>query len=440
MKLVVTFMLYFLIFAIWNAGFVKKEKYKNLYLVFFLFLFSFYLSTPYYQINLDGSIQSASVHTVFIALILCLFFVADKSVLKPGKELILFIPLFLQALISVSYFKFSNIADVFGILNAYISIYLIVLIYRSIPNIDINKFLYSINYLALVNGILGIAQYITGKSLLIGSFNSSILYTEGAVDIKRVIGLAGANNAAGTFSAILFGVVLYNLLKKRNLFSLVALLITTLFAVLTFTRVGYVAIFAEILIFWLLYKPKKKRTQFMKIISFCFGLPIIAIVTSSFISGLINKLFTERGDTSSERFRQFQRAYDYVISNNWFSGVGIGQYKPYLLNHYRIADLPIHSQYLNVLAEQGVFILIVFVLFNFTIIYKILRNKHIDKDLKVLAVAIFSANFMCSNFNPNQFYYMNNVLYYIIMLGLYFYAKRYKPVAETSDKELKISA
>jgi len=438
MKILVIFILYFLIFAFWNIFFAKRDKFKNLYLVFFLFLFSFYLSTPYYQINLDGSRESASLHTVFVALIVCLFFVANKRVLKPGKELILFIPIFFQALITVLYFKFSNIADVFGILNAYISIYLIILIYRSVPNIDINKFLYSINYLALVNGILGMAQYITGKSLLIGSFNSSILYTEGMVDIKRVIGLAGANNAAGTFSAILFGVVLYNLLKKRDILSLITLIITTVFAVLTFTRVGYVAIFAEVLIFWFLYKPKTKRTQFTKIISFCFGLPIIVIVTSSFVSGLINKLFTERGDTSSERFRQFQRAYDYVISNNWFSGIGIGQYKPYLLNNYRIADLPIHSQYLNVLAEQGVLILIVFVLFNFTIIYKILRNKHIDKDLKVLTVAIFSANFMCSNFNPNQFYYMNNVLYYIIMLGLYFYAKRYK--VAPLDKELKIAA
>lgn len=59
---------------------------------------------------------------------------------------------------------------------------------------------------------------LTKKTLLIGSFSESILYTEGIVDSNRAVGIAGSNNSAGNLGALLFIIALFNLYKKRIYF------------------------------------------------------------------------------------------------------------------------------------------------------------------------------------------------------------------------------
>lgn len=99
------------------------------------------------------------------------------------------------------------------ILN-YVSIYLCFLLCKSIKNFYIESFFRSFNWLAILNGILGILQMLTKKTLLIGSFSESILYTEGIVDSNRAVGIAGSNNSAGNLGALLFIIALFNLYKK----------------------------------------------------------------------------------------------------------------------------------------------------------------------------------------------------------------------------------
>ncbi|PAD33575.1 hypothetical protein CHH56_19095, partial [Terribacillus saccharophilus] len=68
------------------------------------------------------------------------------------------------------------------------------------------------NFISIFNSLLSLAQLVTKKKLLIGGFNDSILYTEGAIDSLRVTGIAGTNNAAGNFSALLVCITLFNFL------------------------------------------------------------------------------------------------------------------------------------------------------------------------------------------------------------------------------------
>ncbi|WP_222848552.1 hypothetical protein, partial [Lactiplantibacillus plantarum] len=89
--------------------------------------------------------------------------------------------------------------------------------------------------MAILNGVLSILQYITGKTLLIGNLSQSIVYTEGVTNVKRVVGLAGSNNAAGNLGVLLFCICLYNTVTQKNLFSLFSLGITTVFSLLTLT-------------------------------------------------------------------------------------------------------------------------------------------------------------------------------------------------------------
>jgi O-antigen ligase len=305
----------------------------------------------------------------------------------------------------------------------YISIYILILIFKSIDTINVDRIYYSINYLAIFNGVLGIAQYITGKSLLIGDFNSSILYTTATnIETIRSVGLAGTNNAAGNFGALLFGIVFYNCLTKKSFFSILALGITLTFSILTLTRIGYIAIIVQIIIVFLFYYPKTRRGTHLKIILFTFSISTLIIFALIFSTSIINKIITERGNTELARFIQYDRIFKFIISKHPFAGIGTGQYKEYMLSNFGIYDIDIHSQYLNILAENGLIFFMSFFILNLYILIRVLRSN-LDSKLKILGLSLFIANFICSNFNPNQYYYINNVFYYLLLFCIYFKAK-----------------
>jgi O-antigen ligase len=166
---------------------------------------------------------------------------------------------------------------------------------------------------------------------------------------------------------------------------------------------------------------KKWSTKKIIVVIFQAVLGLFAIIM--FSSKIINKLFIERGDTQEDRFLQFDIVKKYIINDHWLFGIGTGQYRDYLYKNYSIFGPDIHSQYLNVMAENGIFIFILFVLFNCWIIEKII-SSNTGRLLKILGVALFIGNFVCSNFNPNQYYYLNNILYYLVMLTIAFYSKK----------------
>ncbi|MEK6461150.1 O-antigen ligase family protein [Heyndrickxia faecalis] len=422
MKIVILFALYVILYISCRLILKQKDKNTNLTLVLLLFCLSFNLSISYNQ-YLQGEILYISFHSVFIALIVCLLFSFNKRSLRFGIESIYLFVAMINFIVE-SYFKISDYVNFMRIVMTFTSFLIIIMIYKSISSININKILYSINYVAIFNSILGIAQYITGKQLLLGSFNTPILYTEGAVDTNRAVGIAASNNSGGNFGALVFGVILYNCFSSNRKLSWVALFLTLIFSALTLTRIGMVGIVFEILIFYLAYSPKNRKEQKLKLISGYIGMVIIMLLLVFFRHDIYNALFIERGNTTSSRFMQYERIYHYILSNKLLFGIGDGQYRNYMYSTYHILDLQIHSQYLNVLAEQGLFLFLLFVLFNIFIFARIVMSRKISKNLKVLSIMIFTANFICSNFNPNQYYYLNNVLYYIIMFGVFFYSKQ----------------
>jgi len=423
MKIVILFFLYVILYIFFRFILKQKDKNINLILVLLLFCLSFNLSISYNQ-YLQGEILHITFHSVFIALIVCLLFSFNKQSLKFGLETIYLIVAIMNFVIEY-HFKIFDYVNFMKIVMTLISVLIIIMIYNSISNININKIFYSLNYVAIFNSILGIAQFITGKQLLLGSFNSPILYTEGAVDTNRAVGIAASNNSGGNFGALIFGIILYNCFSRnRSKLSWIALFLTLIFSALTLTRIGFVGIIFEILIFYLAYSPMNRKEQKLKLISGYIGLLIIIILLAFFRNSIYNKLFIERGDTSSSRLIQYERVYNYILNNKLLFGIGDGQYRNYMYSTYHILDLQIHSQYLNILAEQGLILFLLYVLFNIFIFVRILLSKKINRNLKVLSIMIFTANFICSNVNPNQYYYLNNVLYYLIMFGIYFYSKQ----------------
>lgn len=415
LTLICIFLFFMFIYIFSNTLFSESDKYKNIILLMILFIFTFNPSLGHEQ-YLMGELNPIRINTITVAIFSCLLVVINKMTFRTGKEILFFLPLLLIFIFDFivrteDYYKF------FSITFTYLSIYFLFLIVKSIKYLPVEKILNAVTILALINALLSILQYVTGLRLLLGSFSGSILYTEGAEVAKRAIGLAGTNNSAGNFGALLFAVILYNFIKKKSLFNGTVLVLTTLASILTFTRIGYIAIIIQLIIFFLFSKAKTKMQSYIKIFMTCFAIPIIALIFYIFSDEIINKLFVERGNTQSSRFDQYSRVFDYIISNDIWFGIGTGQYRHYMYDQFSILDIDIHSQYLNVLAENGIFILILFVWFNIWIFFKALKNNS-DPLLRILISSLFIGNLICANFNPNAHYYLVNVLYYLLMFIL----------------------
>lgn len=415
LTVITTFIFFWFIFFFSKILFIGKEKYKNIILLMILFIFTFNPSLGHEQ-NLLNEINPIRINTITIAIFTCLLFLINKKTFQIGKEIYFFLPLFISFIFDLivrvdDYYKY------FSITFTYLSVWLLFLIVKSIKKLPVEKILIGINTLALINAILSILQYVTGLRLLLGSFNGTILYTEGAEVTARAVGLAGTNNSAGNFGAILFGVVLYNFIKKKSFFNALILILTTVASVLTFTRIGYVSILLQLIIFYLFSKSKTRKQSFFKVIFTCLATPVLAFILYLSSDEIIQKLFTERGNTESARFTQFNLAFDNIISKDFWFGIGTGQYRAYLYNTFGVLDIDLHSQYLNVLAENGFVIFCLFVWFNLWLFVRALKNNP-DRSLKLLIVSLFFGNLICSNFNPNAHYYLVNVLYFLLMFVL----------------------
>ncbi|MWV43687.1 hypothetical protein GRF59_08560 [Paenibacillus sp. HJL G12] len=282
---------------------------------------------------------------------------------------------------------------------------------------------------SVLNSLLGVLQYITNKSLLLFSAQSSINYYEGARVAKRAIGFVGASNGAGNLAAIFFPVLLYYFMKKRSLFSIAAALLNGLFLFLTFTRIGYLSVCVQFLIF-LLYARMGTGHQLLKRLGAIMAAAFAAIlVYQIFYDELYQMLFVDRGNTESHRFIQFSGAFQILKEHMWF-GLGAGQYVPYMQAYHGIDDIALHSQFLNMLVEQGLFGFAFFLLVYVSLFVWTLKKYKGDG---WFPVTLFLGNLIVVNFNPNQYYSLCIYTFFIIAYGLVF-GWREDAVHHTADE------
>lgn len=290
--------------------------------------------------------------------------------------------------------------------------------------INIKEFDYSENHIfslisafSLCNSVLGILQFVYNKTFLIFSAKENINY-ESIINIKRVVGFVGANNGAGNLGAILFPVLLFTFLNKKNMHNFIILILNVLFTILTFTRIGYLAITIELIVFFTLgLNSGRLSDKIIKYYSLAMLIILLVFIYYNFSDNIYYYLIVGRGNTQQHRFIQFKFIISEFIKHP-ILGIGSGQYVDFNLNNYRLYDLEVHSQYLNILIEQGIISFISFIFFNVYII-KILLNKF-NKNYRWLILSIFIGNLIVINFNPNQYYTLNIYLYYFIVFGLMF--------------------
>jgi len=276
------------------------------------------------------------------------------------------------------------------------------------------------SFFSVVNSLLGIAQAATGKTFLANE--SLYLYRDNEDFLSRAVGFVGANNGAGNLGAILFPVLLYRFWKNKTVLNFAILALDLVYTFVTFTRTGYIAIIVEMIIFalFLIFKKSDEglmlKKTFFAVFSFIIAYSVCALFSDDVLN-LYNMLFESRSETQSLRFIQFHKALA-IFSESPFLGVGVGQYVSYtLMNHFE-TDLEIHSQWINILVEQGIIAFISYAAYNLTLLV-LLVKKCRGGDVW-FGISLFAGYAVATNFNPNQYYVINIYMFYFIVCGFIF--------------------
>lgn len=427
-KVIVAFIGVALIFFSVYYFFNPRREFKPLYFAVVLFAISFSIALSHQTYRIVGEDLTLYIHFYTIVIFTLLLFHIRPTMLKPSVDWVFFIPLGIQAIISWRTELIVSLPDFLRLGLNYATIGMIMAIAKSAPKFSLRTFFKIFNYLAIFNGILSVAQIITKKSLLLGNADSSILYTEGIVDTFRAVGIAGSNNSAGNLACLLFVICLYNLRDKFGWLPLSGVVMSIVAALLAQTRIAFVGMAIAAFIWFFSYETYSRNALLTKYI-----MGILFVLGAMFVLGIefdkiIQVFFSDRGSTQDARFSQYVNAWDFGLKLHPFLGIGMGQWRSYLYNFTSIVDIPIHSQYFAVLIENGIFAFAGFVLFNFSLAKKAFQTDKDNRTLRSFVVAFFIANFVVANFNPNQIYTVNIVIYYLVICLIAYYKKR--PLSE----------
>ncbi len=336
-------------------------------------------------------------------------------------------PLFMKLYSTGSYSMY-----LFTYLN--LELMLVLFLLLSALEYDVKSITGVICLFSLLNGFVAVMQGITGR-LLVDFSSAGQQLTRLSIG-TRVSGFITGDNGGGNLGVILFPVLLYNYKKNKGLFNLFLVAADSAFIFFTFTRIAYLALAVELLIFSLsFFKPMSAKDMFK--ITFkvaaagCAGIYLYA----NYFSEAVYLFFIQRGDTQMERFMQFPKAVNAFLSSP-ILGTGHGQYNQYALYKLGIFDnLVIHSQLLNILVEEGIIVFTIFCAFNIYLLVALMK-KFRNKAEQIYIIMLFAGNLICINFNPNQTYEINIYLYYFILFGFLYAGKGDSFDKNSSKKDL----
>jgi hypothetical protein len=417
------------IYLCFEENIVKNSFYKEiiekllLYIVILCSIFNLVLI----RVHIGSYNIEIGLLSIILMIYLYIFFIMYKKQYvkknSDNKILIMFICLTLinvYILLEPMFLKIYSTESYSLYLFTYLNIELMLIMLLILKRFNYKKktIISVVSVFSLMNAILGFLQFITGR-VLINFKDSSQQITQLYVG-TRVSGFVIGDNGGGNLGAILFPVVLYKYKKNKNIFNFSLIVADGLFVIFTFTRIAYLAIFFELLVFMLLSAKIGSVKDIMKNIStFIVALGVGIYFYLNYLNEIINIFFLQRGDTQNDRFMQFSMAIKTFFSTP-ILGTGHGQYNDYAVSKLGIFDdLVIHSQLLNMIVEEGIIVFIVFAIFNICLIYMLIK-KYSKKMERVFIIMLFIGNLICINFNPNQTYEINIYMYYFILFGFLF--------------------
>jgi len=191
---------------------------------------------------------------------------------------------------------------------------------------------------------------------------------------------------------------------------------------LTFSRGGYLGMaagfFALIVLFRKFFTAAQKKIIFYFVV---FGIIFATFISSSILTRFLSSFDFAEG-SNMERMKNWQQGLD-AFSENFFTGVGIGNYSFYLdpTTAYR-TPIYAHNLYLDLGAEMGVFALLAWVLLiGATVIELYVASRRtLDKTLSYLSLGLIGSLVWYSvhSFFDTSIYAPNILAIFAVVLAL----------------------
>jgi O-antigen ligase len=179
--------------------------------------------------------------------------------------------------------------------------------------------------------------------------------------------------------------------NKKRVFIFIILTILILSVLLSFSRGGYLGMFAGlfsvIILSWKFLMPKMKIIIFLIILAGT----VAFFIPQNPIASRINSIINLEEGSNAGRLIIWQQAAD-VFREHPLTGIGIGNYSFYLFpeEKYRI-PIYAHNTYLDIASEMGIFALIAWIGIFLACFWQLLKiiKKTADKNLRIISIGLF---------------------------------------------------
>ena len=381
----------------------KKEKilfFLNRVITFFIYLLCFFLPI------------SIAFIEVFSTIIIFLFFI--KKIIKPDFKflkdktsifLIIFIGFCVLSLFNSSIYFKKSIGALFFKWFQYIIIFFA--IKDVIEPKKIKKIIFIILLSATLIGIDGLFQHFFGFDF-IRHRRSVEIPTTGSKDV--ITATFKHYNDFGAYLVVVLSLAfVYSFKDKKHFIRFLFLIIILFFCILfTYSRGAWLGFLSSVLFssFFL------KRKYFIFLVLFF----LVFIIFNPMLRERLIFTFSNTGDAG--RFCLW-KATILMIKDNPFLGKGIGTFMDYLpIYDKELGYQYAHNSYLQIAAETGVFSLLFFVLFIFSILYTNIKIFIKNKNLLVLAINSAIFGYSVHSFFDTQFYGLQTATLFWVILGL----------------------
>ncbi|KLO21178.1 O-antigen ligase family protein [Marinitoga sp. 1155] len=337
--------------------YTPKEIYKN-FLLGYIFLSGFVFIEP------------SPAELWFIVFLPFFLYYSKLNIEHLKLSLLLFIPLIISLISGYYLFGFLNI-KFFGIDLYLFLLFLFLSSYKFQENdydILLKKAMNIWIYSGLINIIIGLFAYVTGRNEILGT--KVIRFG------IRLVGFFKDPNVLGPFLIIpaLYLFEEYYKSKKEWLNKIPILFFLSLGIFLSFSRAAWLNYFMGIFFIILLYAIKNKALYNWKTLLVLFVL--IIIIFSLFMINIeimgisFNSFFKSRLGIKSydmDRFKS-QAASIEMLKMNFLSGIGPGNYE-------NITNYSAHNTFLRYLGERGILGIVTLFIFLLYLLLQAYKNK-----------------------------------------------------------------
>ncbi|BBM85706.1 O-antigen ligase family protein [Candidatus Uabimicrobium amorphum] len=322
-------------------------------------------------------------------LLTCVFCIqlykSKKNVISNEHMMIFVVVIFMAMSFSIAHLQY------------WIIILLLAIIFSHAEEKQIMTTLYSLCAAATVASIYGIYQYTASTQLRVNTFPT---YTSSF----SLINTAGAFISCSCMLTMSLAVVNF---PKHTPLLLVSFVLQLSYLMCTGSRAGYVAFAITFLLFAIVVITRQfsLRLKHLLLILGVFVITIAASLLYTPVKQQTMSIFDSKNNSNKVRLYMWESTWDMTSDYLW-SGVGSGKFieqyplyrnkEEYTISDSRVATHP-HNDFLLIVAENGIFILALFIVLLFFSLRKLYRghNGMYLCGLSILICLLINACFYC---------------------------------------------